>query len=156
MIQAAPEHAPALLEPLRAACKDSYSYVRLAGISALGSVVQAAPAHAPALLEPLLGACKDSDADVRRAAREALGEISLQQLIETYWATQDQGLKQGLIPLIATQLYHTPLLVRNSPKPHHQWLILYPTAGQSIKWEKPHEEVQPFVQQIQRAAKQKQ
>ena len=64
VVKAAPEHAPAILEPLRAACKDSYYDVRNAAREALGSVVQAAPD----LLESLLGACKDSDYNVRSAA----------------------------------------------------------------------------------------
>ena len=112
-------------------------------------LTQAAPEQAPALVEPLLAAGKDKDEDVRRAALEALGQFSLQQLIETYWATQHQA----LIPLIAPQLYHTPLLVRNSPQPHHEQLILYPTAGEAVKWDKPQQEVQRFVKQIKNAAK---
>ncbi|MCG8339957.1 MAG: NACHT domain-containing protein, partial [Cytophagales bacterium] len=110
-----------------------------------GSRAVAAPAEQ--VLPSLIEAMRDKDYDVRSAASEALGEISLQQRIETYWATQ----KQGLIPIIATQLYHTPLLVRTSLKPHHQQVVLYPTAGQSITWDKPHEEVQRFVQQIKSA-----
>ena len=69
--------------------------------------------------------------------------------MDAYWATQDQA----LIPFIAPQLYHTPLLVRNSPKPHHEQLILYPTAGQAVKWDKPQQALQRFVQQIKNAAK---
>ena len=85
------------------------SYVRSAASSALGQVVKAAPAEQ--VLPSLIEAMRDNNWRVRRAAIEALGEIFLQQLIEGYWATQDQA----LIPLIASQLYHTPLLVRNSP-----------------------------------------
>ena len=102
----------------------------------------------------MIEAMRDDNWGVLSAASSALGEISLQQLIETYWATQNQGLKQGLIPIIATQLCYTPLLVRTSSKPHHQQIVLYPTAGQHVKWEKPLQEVQNFVTQIQSAVKQ--
>ena len=85
---------------------------------------------------------------VRRAAISALGQLSLQQLIASYWDTQDQA----LIPLIAARLYHTPLVVQTSPQRHHEQLVLYPTAGEPVKWEKPQQEVQRFVQQIKNAA----
>ena len=120
------------------------------------SVVKAAPGQALQVIEPLIAASKDSDYDVRRAAREALGQFSLQQFIDIYWATQHQGLKQGLIPLIATRLYHTPLSVQTIPHAQEQRLILYPSAGERVVWKRPHEEVQHFVTQIKNAAKQKQ
>ena len=69
--------------------------------------------------------------------------------MEGYWATQDQA----LIPLIAPQLYHTPLSVQPIPHSDKQRLILYPTAGQPIPWDKPEQELQRFVQQIKNAAK---
>ncbi|MCG8341019.1 MAG: HEAT repeat domain-containing protein, partial [Cytophagales bacterium] len=157
VVKAAP--AKQVLPPLIEAMRDRNYDVRRAASSALGEVVKAAPAHAEQVLLRLIEAMRDDNdpyGSVRSAASSALGEISLQQLIETYWATQNQGLKQGLIPIIATQLYHTPLLVRTSLKPHHQQLILYPTAGKHVKWDKPQQEVQRFVQQIKNAAKRNQ
>ena len=127
--------------------RDDHWRVRSAAISALGEVVKAAPDHAEKVLPSLIEAMRDYN--VRSAASSALGKISLQQLIESYWATQ----KQALIPLIAPQLYHTPLLVRTSQKQHQQRLVLHPTAGQSVTWDKPQQEVQRFVQQIKNAAK---
>ncbi|MCG8340707.1 MAG: ankyrin repeat domain-containing protein, partial [Cytophagales bacterium] len=145
-------HAPALLELLRKAMRDSDSYVRIAASEALLEVAKAAPEHAEQVLKSLLEASRDEDSYVRRAASSALGEISLQQLIDTYWATQNQALIQLIVPLIATRLYHTPLLVRTrSQKQNHQQVVLYPTAGQHVKWEKPLQEVQNFVQQIKSA-----
>ena len=135
--------------------RDSDDEVRRAALSALGQVVQASPSHADQVLPPLQEAMRDSDDEVRRAAISALGQISLPQLIETYWATQNQALKQGIIPLIATQLYHTPLVVRTSLKPNLQRLVLHPTAGKPIPWEKPAQEVENFVKQIKSAAKQR-
>ena len=120
-----------------------------------------APSHAVAhasastelaaqVLAPLLEALKnDPYGDVRRAASSALGQFSLQQFMEGYWATQNQA----LIPLIAPQLYHTPLSVQTIPHSQQQRLILYPTAGAAVKWDKPEQEVQRFVQQIKKAAK---
>ena len=113
-------------------------------------MAQAAPAK---VLASLLAAPKDSVSYVREAASSPLGQFSLQQLIASYWATQDQAIKQGLIPLIAARLYHTPLLVQNTPHSEDQRLVLYPSAGQRVEWKKPQQEVQRFVQQIQRAAK---
>ena len=115
-------------------------------------LAQAAPDRASQVLDPLLAACKDSEYSVRSAASKALGKISLQQLIDTYWATQNQA----LIPLIAARLYHTPLSVQTIPYSQDQRLILYPTAGQAVKWDKPQQEAQNFVKRIQGAAKQEQ
>ena len=103
------------------------------------------------VIAPLRDACRDEDWKVRKAAREALGKIYLQQLIEGYWATKNRT----LIPLIATKLCQTPLSVQNIPHSEKQQLILYPTAGDSVKWEKNHQEVQRFVQLIKSATKQR-
>ena len=113
-------------------------------------MAQAAPAK---VLASLLAAAKESYPWVREAASSALGQFSLQQLMDAYWATQDQALKQGLIPLLAPQLYHTPLSVQTIPHSDKQRLILYPTAAKPVEWDKPQQEVQRFVQQIKNAAK---
>ena len=149
VVQAAPEHALKVLRPLREAMQDEYEDVRRAASKALGDVVKAAPEHALEVLSSLIEAKRDPHWDVRRAASEALEGISLQLLIGGYWATQDQT----LIPVITTQLYHTPLLVQTSQEQNQQRLVLYPTTGQSVAWEKPHQEVKHFVQLIQSAAK---
>ncbi|MCG8340607.1 MAG: HEAT repeat domain-containing protein, partial [Cytophagales bacterium] len=149
LVKAAPaaQVLPRLLEAMRDD-NDPYGEVRIAALSALGELLKAAPQNAAQVLPGLLEAMRDDNWQVRSATSSALGKISLQQLIESYWATQ----KQALIPLIAPQLYHTPLLVRTSQQ-HQQRLVLHPTAGQSVTWDKPQQEVQPFVQQIKNAAK---
>ena len=149
VVKTTPELAEQVLPSLLAACKDSSSSVRWAASSALGQVVKAAPELAKKVLPSLLAACKDSSSSVRSAASQALGEISLHQLIESYWATKNQE----LIPLIATKLYQTPLLVRNSPNSEKKCLVLYPTAEKPVEWKRPHQEVEHFVQQIKSAAK---
>ncbi|MCG8341055.1 MAG: HEAT repeat domain-containing protein, partial [Cytophagales bacterium] len=65
--------APALLEPLLAACKDSDEKVRYVASRALAEVAKAAPAQD---LEPLLAAGKDSSEEVRSAAIFALAEVA--------------------------------------------------------------------------------
>ena len=138
---------------LQKAMQDKDDEVRSAARSALLEFVKAAPSHAEKVLPPLQEAMRDDHWGVRSASSEALVQISLPQLIATYWATQNQALKQRLIPLIAPQLYQTPLVVRTSLKPNHQQLILYPTAGKPIPWDKPEQEVKNFVKLIKSAAK---
>jgi hypothetical protein len=115
--------------------------------------VTTAPDHAKQVLESLQEAMRDKDSGVRSAANEALGKFSIEQFMDAYWATQNQGLNPGPIPIIATQLYHTPLVVRTSKKQDQKQIVLYPTTGKPITWDKPQQEVQRFVQQIKNAAK---
>ena len=156
VVEAAPGLAEKVLQPLLEALRDQNDpdgSVRMAASEALGKVVEAAPALAEKVLPHLLEALRDQNdpsGDVRRAASEALGKFSLQQFIDIYWDTQNQA----LIPLIVPQLYQTPLSVQNIRNSQEQRLILYPSAGQSIPWNKPHEEVQHFVQLIKSNASQ--
>ena len=145
----APQLAPQVLAHLLAACEDYHYVNRKVASEALGQLGKAAPKLAEQALKPLIAACKDHDWQTRTAALYALGQFSLAHLMDAYWATQDQV----LIPIIATQLYHTPLSVQTIPHSQDQRLVLYPTAGQAVAWEQPQQAVQRFVQQIQGAAK---
>ncbi|GMH37964.1 hypothetical protein BSKO_05848 [Bryopsis sp. KO-2023] len=150
VVGAAPREVPSLLQPILIACEDSEWEVRHAAVKVIGKVVRSAPGEATILLDPLLNACQDSEQRVCRAAVKSLGVFSLQQLMDGYWASHNPV----CIPTIAAKLYHTALTVRNSPKRHHQRLVLYPSGGQTVKWDIPQKEVQPILQQIQTAARQ--
>ncbi|GMH43934.1 hypothetical protein BSKO_11868 [Bryopsis sp. KO-2023] len=149
IIQAAPRQVPTFLEPLLNACNDSDWYVRSEAVRALGKALKVVPKDTPTLLEPLLRASKDSDENVRHLVANRLGKLPLQQLMDGYWATHSPT----CIPTIVAKLFRMPLSIQNSPKRHHQRLVLYPSAGQVFKWDIPKKEVQPFLQQIQRAAR---
>ena len=150
VVKKAPEFTARVIVPLIDACYHGIGNIRKAAISALEEVVKEAPEFTAQVIAPLIAACNRGDGNTRAAASSALGKIALQQLIEGYWSTQNQT----LIPLIATKLYQTPLSVQNIPHSERQRLILYPTAGQAVKWEKNRQEVQRLVQLIQNAIKQ--
>ncbi|GMH46053.1 hypothetical protein BSKO_14017 [Bryopsis sp. KO-2023] len=148
VIEAVPKQAPALLGPILNSCKDSDRMVRHAAFVALGKVVEAVPGRAPSLLDAMFDACKGSLV-CHAVLMEAMRKCSIQQLMDGYWATQNQG----WVPVLKDRLYSMPLIIRNSPQQGHQRFVLYPPSGQVVNWDKPLEEVQSFVQQVQNAAK---
>jgi HEAT repeat protein len=147
VIKATPTLAPKCLGTLLAACKDKNEDrdVRMAAMRAMramgtmGEVIKAVPTLAPKCLDTLLDACKDENEDehLRWDARKALEELSLEQLIECYWATKNKE----LIPIIAPRCYQTPLVVTDN----YQKIVLYDTAGKPVSWNKPQKEVEELI-----------
>ena len=133
---------PIILEAL----KDEDWSVRPAVFGALSSLVQVDPTLSKAALPSILEALKDEDWSVRSAALGApLLQISLEQLLESYWDRPDDS----LIPYIYPRLYHTPLVVGKSPREGHKELILYATAGKPRKWTRPQEAVEHFMRGLE-------
>ncbi|MEM7382814.1 MAG: sister chromatid cohesion protein PDS5 [Bacteroidota bacterium] len=143
--QIAPGQAPAIIGILQeAAAHSKDAGVQRAIIEALEKIAQAAPSEGPSIIPSLIEVAEDQQQSARQAAIEALEKISLQPLLERYWAGQDPR----LIPHITTRLYHTPLVVRILEQGQQQ-AVLYGTAGRPQTWEKPQEVVQRFVNLIQ-------
>jgi hypothetical protein len=143
VIKADTTRAPKCLDTLLDACKDKNEDrdVRMAAMGAMGEVIKAVPTLAPKCLDTLLDACKDENEHLRWDARKALEELSLEQLIECYWATKNKE----LIPIIAPRCYQTPLVVTDSNTPNYQKIVLYDTAGNPVSWNKPQKEVEELI-----------
>jgi HEAT repeat protein len=133
--QAAPDMAPQCLSFLLAATMDKN--IRWATFEPLAKVAQAAPDMAPQCLEVLLAAAMDQD--VCRAALGALEQVSLEQLVNAYWATQREKV---LISIIRPRLYQTPLVVIPSASDSQWCIVLYENAEISKKWDKPRKEIE--------------
>ena len=110
-------------------------------------MIKAVPAQAMALHQPLLNAYRDSHWGGREAAVGALNSIGIEGLMELFWATQSKL----WIKTIVWQLFQTSLVVHDSLKSDHRRLVSYTSDGQSVEWTKSWREVEPLVQQIERA-----
>ena len=145
-MKAIPGEYRAIVATLNQAAQDAHNNVRQAAVSALGQAAEAAPSKAPAIFERLHQATQDEDEDVRQAALE---KISLQELLEQYWASPDAS----LIPNITARLCHTPLVAK-SPVRAHQQVLLYTTAGDPKRWDQPQEVMEGFTNLVKAEAKQ--
>ena len=144
LVQVVSGLSPKAFAIIRASCEDDR--VRPAVFGALSSLVQVDPTLSKAALPSILEALKDEDWSARSAALGApLLQISLEQLLESYWDRP----ADSLIPYIYPRLYHTPLVVGKSPREGYQELILYATAGKPRKWTRPQEAVEHFMRGLE-------
>ncbi|MEM7382813.1 MAG: tetratricopeptide repeat protein [Bacteroidota bacterium] len=137
----APSHAQTII-PMLIQATQSPSTLR-AAIYALSKVAQADPSKAPAIIPSLIKATEDQQWSASQAAIEKLEKVSLQQLLECYWAREDRQ-DPRLIPHITTRLYHTSLVAK-SPVQNQQQVVLYATEDNPQTWHKSKEVVQRFV-----------
>ena len=139
--EAAPGEAVAIIEILKeVVVQDEDADTRRVAIEALEKVAQAVPSAGPGIIPSLIEAAKDQESLIQDTTTRALEKISLQQLLQSYWASQDPR----LIPYITARLYHTPLLVE-SPRQERQQVILYLTEERLEKWRQPQPVVQRFM-----------
>ena len=141
VVQIAPSEATTIIKRLIEAAKDSDSSVRSTVRKILAKVVQSAPGQYSDILHTLEEAAGGADSWGRLAALEALAPATLQQLLESYWATQSRD----FIPCIKIRLYHTPLVVYKLPQRKRQ-VVLYDNVGSHTTWEKSEEVVEKLVQ----------
>ncbi|MEM7383075.1 MAG: sister chromatid cohesion protein PDS5 [Bacteroidota bacterium] len=145
LVQAAPAQAQEAFEIIREISKDKNegADVRAAALGSLSSLIQVAPALAQEAFKSILEAIEDQN--VQQTALSALEKVSLQRLLESYWARPDTR----LIPYITTLLYHTPLVVSEISGQDQQQVLLYTTAGKPDKYTCSKEKVKLFVRSIQ-------
>jgi HEAT repeat protein len=143
VVQAAPDMAPQCLSSLLAAAMDKD--IRWVALEVLAKVAQTVPDIAPQCFSFLLAAAMDMDKDAREVALRALRQVSLEHLINSYWATQQKNL---LASIIRQRLYQTPLVVIPGTSDSQWCLVLYQTTGVSKKWGKPKKEIKQFVSSI--------
>ena len=154
---AVPSKATEIILALIEAAQDQEQNVRAAAIEALGKVAPIALGEAPNIIPILIADAQGQEESVREAATRALAEISIQQLLECYWAGPDHS--HSLIPYITIRLLAIPpdnplLQVCNSDTPQHQQVVLYATADQCDVWIQPQEVVQCFTRLIREEASQ--
>ena len=129
MIQVDPERAAGVFEIIRELLEDKDPAIREITLGSLSTLVQVAPGWSQWALGITLSALQDAHGSVRKAAFRFLERSSLEQLLEYYWAREDRR----LIPYITRGIYHTPLVISESPPQ----VILYATENKPCKWSLP-------------------
>ena len=113
--------------------------------ASIGRAISPFPSELGAILHTLCTAANDKRYTVRQAAIQALARVPIEQLIDDYWATNED---RRLVP-IAHRLYEISLVIT----PQSQ-ATLYRAEGNCITWQQPTEALKRFASLIKYKATQ--
>ncbi|MEO1219112.1 MAG: hypothetical protein AAFV97_01275 [Bacteroidota bacterium] len=121
--------------------------VRLAASQSLALLAEKSPST-EGIFTLIQQALQDSEDAVRATAKQALADTPTEFMMNYYWATKDVC----VISLLVPRLYQDALTVQGHNGSGQQKLVLHPTEGKSVQWERSCEEAEHFKQLIQNAA----
>ena len=110
----------------------------------IGRAISPFPSELGAILHTLCTAANDERYTVRQAAIQALARVPIEQLIDAYWATNEDG---RLVP-IAHRLYERSLVITSSEAK------LYRAEGKCRIWQESTKDLEHFAKLIKSQASQ--